>query len=143
MTDQQRTNHPWGTDTVDKLDHVLLNDRPTSSEIHMRAAIVDWAFDALRDENGETDPEVRDILNAVADAARRESEQEIAALREALRRYMIYVDEWGYESYGPLAKEFGPVEHDGSSISTEAWLDRVLRNPARAALASRTSGGRE
>ncbi len=60
----------------------------------------------------------------------------IEALEDVLERYMLYVDEWGYEEYGQLAKRFGPVEHEGSSISTEAWLDRVLREPARALLPS-------
>lgn len=68
------------------------------------------------------------------DAAKREDEQRIAALEDALRRYMLYVDSYGYEPHGPLSQAFGPVEHPGSSISTEAWLDRVLREPALRAL---------
>lgn len=68
------------------------------------------------------------------DARGRYDEQRIAALEAALRRYMLYVDSYGYESTGPLAQAFGPVEHPGSSISTEAWLDRVLREPALRAL---------
>ena len=71
---------------------------------------------------------------AMWDARGRYDEQRIAALEAALRRYMLYVDSYGYESTGPLAQAFGPVEHPGSSISTEAWLDRVLREPALRAL---------
>ena len=68
------------------------------------------------------------------DARGRYDEQRIAALEDALRRYMLYVDSYGYEPHGPLSQAFGPVEHPGSSISTEAWLDRVLREPALRAL---------
>lgn len=55
----------------------------------------------------------------------------VAPWREALRRYAIYEETFGYEK---LAEEFGPEECPGTSWSMEAWMDRVLRNPARALL---------
>lgn len=66
---------------------------------------------------------------ARADAA----EAQRDALAEALRRYMTYCETLGEED---LRKEFGPPEHEGSSWAMEEWLDRVLRIPARDALAA-------
>jgi len=56
---------------------------------------------------------------------------ENARLRAALRRYMLHEETFGYEK---LAEEFGPEECPGTSWSMEAWMDRVLRDPARRAL---------
>ena len=55
-----------------------------------------------------------------------------ADLLAALERYMTYCETFGEEQ---LRAEFGPPEHEGSSWAMEAWLDRVLRDPARAAIA--------
>ena len=76
-------------------------------------------------------------------AGRAEAAERIEALEDVLQRFMFYVDEWGYESHGALAKRFGPVEHEGSSISVEAWLDRVLRVPAARALLPHPAEGPE
>ena len=60
-----------------------------------------------------------------------ESER-IETLKELLRRYMIF--EGKIDGQEQLEREFGAIEFPGSSISTEAWLNRVLRLPARIAL---------
>ena len=53
-------------------------------------------------------------------------------LREALRRYMIF--ENNLDGYLELSREFGACEHPESSVWMTEWLERVLREPAKAAL---------
>lgn len=53
-------------------------------------------------------------------------------LIEALRRYML-MDEIGGEE--ALQAEFGAPEFPESSSCMDAWLERVLRGPARATIA--------
>ena len=57
---------------------------------------------------------------------------QIAALHEALRRYMIY--ENNFNGYLELSREFGGCEHPESSVWMTEWLERVLREPAKAAM---------
>ena len=75
---------------------------------------------------------VADITHGGSDPVRAANAALIAAspdLLEALRRYMLYEDEFAF------AAEFGRPEYEDSSISSEAFLERVLRGPARAAMA--------
>ena len=100
---------------------------------------MDGSFATLSRTMVAVHSDIRAVLEAARAASPEPTEDTIermAEAREVVRRFMLYLDEWGYESHGALAREFGPVEFEGSSQSTEAWLDRVLRDPARAALAA-------
>lgn len=89
-------------------------------EGYASAWVMSGALDAYRD--------------AIEKRVREERDAEVRALADVVRRFLLYLDGYGYERHGSLAREFGPVEFEGSSLSTERWLDRVLRAPARTAL---------
>ena len=107
---------------------------PNPDEVREEAWRAWWELVVGDDEPGEDTHDPHFNFMGGWDARGQHDAQQIAALEDALRRYMLYVDSYGYESTGPLAQAFGPVEIPGSSISTEAWLDRVLREPALRAL---------
>jgi hypothetical protein len=109
-----------------------------------------WAFDLLPElcdlmatERGGEPINKSDALSvAVREALERRKSPDVsqagAQLAEALRRYNIHESFMGFEE---LCQEFGAPEHPESSISMEAWLGRVLREPARAALAAWEQAG--
>ena len=107
----------------------------------LRDAFLDAQADA--DEANFHGLDDADELSSSADAAflaivAHIEAQAIAPWREALRRYTIYEEVFGYEQ---LAEEFGPEECPGTSWSMEAWMDRVLRDPARTLLHPNAEGG--
>lgn len=73
-----------------------------------------------------------DRAKAIVEAAvRAQVDEDVRRLVDVLLRYMTYIETFGYER---LRDQFGEPAAEGSSWAMEEWLDRVLREPARAAL---------